>query len=365
MMTNPDINTDFRALCAELLQPLAEYDGANLYHEHRDLITRARAALDKPEWEGPSDEVLLRIAASVIEPYESLGIAIGEYEQEAGCSVEVYGSELIAYARAVLARFALAEAPEEMDLEANFRAWYGDVHGSPYFGAMPLCVAIKWAQHLLQQAAPPAPETDDGDVAIDRWIESRPDWPNGWPAVTQSQLTALIGEALEHWGRPATLPAPEVLSAEVKELVAALKEPGDPFPEYRTITSEQADRIATLLQQQESRVAFLRYVLIDCGQAVGGLVNQSCSDSFLLDVATEVRLAIAKPAPAVVPDAGGVIDVLIKAEAILANIVEGESPVNNGPSNAHNYFAEQCGYLESELEKCDDLLSIIRSAIQP
>jgi hypothetical protein len=71
------------------------------------------------------------------------------------------------------------------------------------------------------------------------------------------------------------------------------------------------------------------------------------------------------PALAVVPDAGGVIGVLIKAEAILADIVEGESPVDHGPSNAHNYFAEQCGYLESELEKCEDLLSIIRSAIQP
>jgi len=32
---------DFRKLCAELLQPLAEYDGANPYHEHRALITRA------------------------------------------------------------------------------------------------------------------------------------------------------------------------------------------------------------------------------------------------------------------------------------------------------------------------------------
>jgi hypothetical protein len=40
---------DFRALCAELLQPLAEYDGANPYHKHRDLITRARAALAKPQ----------------------------------------------------------------------------------------------------------------------------------------------------------------------------------------------------------------------------------------------------------------------------------------------------------------------------
>ena len=33
------------ALCAELLQSLAEYDSANPYHEHRDLITRARAVL--------------------------------------------------------------------------------------------------------------------------------------------------------------------------------------------------------------------------------------------------------------------------------------------------------------------------------
>jgi len=49
------MNTDFRALCAELLQPLAEYDDANPYHKHRALITRARAALAaQPEGEGPS-----------------------------------------------------------------------------------------------------------------------------------------------------------------------------------------------------------------------------------------------------------------------------------------------------------------------
>jgi hypothetical protein len=50
-MTTPD----FRTLCAELLQPLAEYDGANPYHEHRALITRARAALAEPVGEGPSE----------------------------------------------------------------------------------------------------------------------------------------------------------------------------------------------------------------------------------------------------------------------------------------------------------------------
>ena len=76
---------------------------------------------------------------------------------------------------------------------------------------------LQWAQVKAVEAdraraalAEPVGEgpTDDGDTAIDRWIESRPGWPNDWPAVTQCQLTALIGEALEHWGRP-TPPAPD------------------------------------------------------------------------------------------------------------------------------------------------------------
>jgi len=49
-MTNPD----FRALCAELLQPLAEYDDANPYHDHRALIARTRAALAQPEPVAPT-----------------------------------------------------------------------------------------------------------------------------------------------------------------------------------------------------------------------------------------------------------------------------------------------------------------------
>jgi hypothetical protein len=53
----------------------------------------------------PTDEELLAVAASTIEPYERSGIAVGEYEPEYECAVEAYGSELIAYARAVLARW--------------------------------------------------------------------------------------------------------------------------------------------------------------------------------------------------------------------------------------------------------------------
>jgi hypothetical protein len=54
--------TDFRALCAELLQPLAEYDDANPYHEHRALIARARAALDQTPAAGPTDEQIADLA---------------------------------------------------------------------------------------------------------------------------------------------------------------------------------------------------------------------------------------------------------------------------------------------------------------
>jgi len=51
--------------------------------------------------------------------------------------------------RALNGRPATLPAPEL--LEANFRAWHKEARGSLYYGAMPLCDAIEWAQHLLQQ----------------------------------------------------------------------------------------------------------------------------------------------------------------------------------------------------------------------
>lgn len=101
--------TDFRALCAELVDIATA-------HCHPDddavgycaaVLTRARAALAQPEPQGPglTDEELLRVAAATIKTYEYTGIAVGEYEAETECVVEAYGSELIAFARAVLARW--------------------------------------------------------------------------------------------------------------------------------------------------------------------------------------------------------------------------------------------------------------------
>jgi hypothetical protein len=111
----------------------------------------------------------------------------------------IESEEFIQAARAVLARWGQPAAtpipvaerlpgPEtgDVDLEANFRAWYQDAHGSAYFGAMPLCVAIGWAQHLLQQLSAPAQPPADGEVArFAGWLRAhrdqcvelgRPDW---------------------------------------------------------------------------------------------------------------------------------------------------------------------------------------------
>jgi soluble lytic murein transglycosylase-like protein len=65
----------------------------------------ARVYLAQPEPEGPTDEELLAIAAASINPYQDSGIAIGEYESETERAVHVYGSELITFAHAVLARW--------------------------------------------------------------------------------------------------------------------------------------------------------------------------------------------------------------------------------------------------------------------
>jgi len=111
--------------------------------------------------------------------------------------------------------------------------------------------------------------------------------------------------------RPAAPPAPE--AGEVAELARCLnKEAADQHPgtsdalphdmrDALLDVSEHLTRAATLLQQQEARIAGLRSALADCGRAVGASISDDCSDDFLLQVPAEVRLAIAKAAPAVVP----------------------------------------------------------------
>ena len=82
---------------------------ANPWHRLAELRTARRpkppSLKAQPVAEGPTDEELLRVAATAIAPYEISGITPGEYEPETECVVEAYGSELIAYAREVLHRW--------------------------------------------------------------------------------------------------------------------------------------------------------------------------------------------------------------------------------------------------------------------
>ena len=143
--------TDFRALCVELTDCLEKADWPHRYKAvFQQWTDIAHAALAESDGSAvsdgrepasvvlqPSDEDLLRVAAIAIDPYESSGIAFGEYEAETESAVEAYGSELIAYARAVLARWgrpasqpaAVSErlpGPEDCDEQGLCWLWERD-----------------------------------------------------------------------------------------------------------------------------------------------------------------------------------------------------------------------------------------------
>jgi hypothetical protein len=97
--------TDFRALCAELLNWIERASQAHVYGT-QDLITRARLELDKPEGEGPDHASLIAFAYGR-EPWATW-LKIGGCLESAHCEL----SDLMAD---VLARWGrpAASAPSE------------------------------------------------------------------------------------------------------------------------------------------------------------------------------------------------------------------------------------------------------------
>ena len=152
-MTNP-----YRALCAELLEDL-EIQLDELRFNNR-LCIRARALLAQPVAEVPTDEELLRVAATAIEPYEISGITPGEYEPETECVVEAYGSELIAYARAALARWG-HPTPEPDGGDINYAWDLHDAEGDWQAGgsAITLESVRREGNHYLQTFSQDGPHT--------------------------------------------------------------------------------------------------------------------------------------------------------------------------------------------------------------
>jgi hypothetical protein len=110
---------DIATLLLELrsrVEALEEAENDRRFETAKALIDKpAPATLAQPEPVAPTDEELLAVAASTIEPYERSGIAVGEYEPEYECAVEAYGSELIAFARAVLERYGNNTSEENLD----------------------------------------------------------------------------------------------------------------------------------------------------------------------------------------------------------------------------------------------------------
>jgi hypothetical protein len=170
-------------------------------------------------------------------------------------------------------------------------------------------------------AAPPAPETMEavGNCARIELLVAlyslASQFENETAAFTGDDLKAVQGHirharkiAARHNqnGPGCAPPAPE--AGEVGEVVEWLESQAAHLRKMQEIGAlpetelqEMLDRAATLLQQQEARIAALRSALADCGRAVRAFIADDCSDDFLLQVPAEVRLAAAKPAPAVVP----------------------------------------------------------------
>ena len=220
------MTTDWKALCAELVA-WAEKTSSH-YYKQADVLLRARAALAEQEVM-PTDEELLHVAAISIEPYESSGIATGEYEPETECAVEVYGSELIAYARATLARWG-NPAPQPVAVApyrevADLVVWLED-HSAE-------CLELdqpEWSQsiaqaarflHLYLKATPqpvaiserlPGPE--DCDVEGRCWLWERDCGYSGrkWALVDRTWSLSQSDEDLSvytHWLPFHALPLPK------------------------------------------------------------------------------------------------------------------------------------------------------------
>ena len=101
--------TDFRALCAELVDCLEK---ANWPLRHKTVfgicLDNARAALAEPEPQGPSDEELKQL---LFDNYRGVIEFVCDVEEEA----HVMADSHVQFARAVLARWGRPTSEENFD----------------------------------------------------------------------------------------------------------------------------------------------------------------------------------------------------------------------------------------------------------
>jgi hypothetical protein len=150
--------TDFRALCAELVEDIEEWmDGTDHCPPSSvALVNRARAALAQPEPQGPTDEELGELL------YYEFTTSTGHGERV----------DALEYARAVLARWGrpavepvpvAARLPGSGDCDAEGRCWFWNptqvTLGTPWWSYEP----FDWtedATHWLPHNALPVPQQE-------------------------------------------------------------------------------------------------------------------------------------------------------------------------------------------------------------
>ena len=162
------MTTDYRALCAELVDSLHKHTSMWEGHEI-DLVARARALLDQPVAEGPTDEELRDMADfdCDFDRYDTT-----DSDGREGVSWECSDKNLVDYARAVLAHWgrptpqpvAVSERlPRPEDCDAEGRCWWfspADPPGDWYLDVPVPAKAIPCygITHWLPANALPTPE---------------------------------------------------------------------------------------------------------------------------------------------------------------------------------------------------------------
>jgi hypothetical protein len=98
------------------------------------------------------------------------------------------------------------------EIEASFRDWWKDRHGSAYFGAVPLSAVIEWTQFALaRHGCPPLQEPDHASlIAFAHGREPWATWlkPGGCLESAHCELGDLMMAVLARHARPAFHPVP-------------------------------------------------------------------------------------------------------------------------------------------------------------